>query len=156
MGAVAASAIFFALLPTPFAVALTVAVCGVVVLDGMRLPVVTEGNGAWRWLPWMIWLLALLGCPIATRVVEFYRSVGAPGFCGPLATLQLVDGLVLAHLAIFVVASIAVVVLTRGPRRWLAWTAMVVIGIVAFIFIERFWGTPTFGAFPTPPIGEIE
>lgn len=131
MGAVAASAVFFALCPWFFAAALAVAVCGVVFLDGMRLPIVTDGTGARRWLPWVVWLLILLACPIATGVVaERNPHAGPPSEPMPWAT-RVVNGLFYGHLAVSAVAAIAVVVLTRGGWRWSAWAVILAIGAMA-------------------------
>ena len=68
MGAIAVSALAFAFLALPLSVALTVAVFGILVLQGMRA-LVTGGGGARRWLPWLLWSLALLACPVAIAVV---------------------------------------------------------------------------------------
>ena len=131
MGAIAVSALAFAYLPPILSVALTVTVFGILVLSRMRLPLVTSGGGVWRWLPWVLWSLALMACPVAITVVGTTHGVphetyiNSAFFPGPLPWIhRVVDGLCFAHLGISVVASVAVVVLTRGGYRWLAWAAI--------------------------------
>jgi hypothetical protein len=127
MGAIAGLALAFAFLPTLLSVALTVAVVGVLALEGMRLPLITSGSGPHRWLPWVIWTLALLTCPVAMYAIgALYRRVGPPSY--DVVAARVVEALGLAHLVVSVVASIAVVILTRGFFRWLAWAAVIVIG----------------------------
>jgi hypothetical protein len=135
MGAIAAAALSFALLPMDLAVALTVAVCGVVVLDGMRLPVVTDKGGVWTWLSWAVWLLFLMACPIAIGVVAaITRPSGPPTLSGPLPwAARIIEGLGYAQAAVSVAAAITVVVLTRGVRRWLAWAGILLVGALAWL-----------------------
>jgi hypothetical protein len=135
MGAIATAALSFALLPMDLAVALTVAVCGVVGLDGMRVPVVTDRGGVWTWLPWVVWLLFLMACPIAIGVVAAINPPsGPPRFSGPLPrAARIVEGLGYAHAAVSVAAAITVVVLTRGVRRWLAWAGILLVDALAWL-----------------------
>ena len=130
MGAVAASAVFFALFPPSFAATLAITVCGVVLLEGMRLPIVTEGDGARRWLPWVAWLLILLACPIATEVVAARYPHAGPPSGWPWAT-HVVQGLFGGQIAVSAMAAIAVVVLARGLWRWMAWAVILAIGAMA-------------------------
>jgi hypothetical protein len=141
MGAIAAAALGFALLPMPFAAALACAVCGVVVLDGMRLPIVTKRGGARSWLPWAVWLLFLVSCPIATWVVAAVDpSIGPPAFGGPLPwAARVVERLGDAQVVVSVVAAVAVVVLTRGMRRWLAWAGILLVGVFAWLLCLHAW-----------------
>src|SRR4051812_38224269 len=69
MAVIAALALTFAFLPIGLSVMWAVAVVGILVLQGLRLPLVTDGGGVRRWLPWMIWSLALAVCPIAVAIV---------------------------------------------------------------------------------------
>jgi hypothetical protein len=131
MVAVAAVALVFAVLPMAFAVPLAIAVFGIIVLDGMHLPIVTDWDGRWGWLPWVLWLSALAACPVAMIVVAV-THVSPPHPSGPPPwAFHLVGGLFTAHLAVSVVAAIAVVVLARGGWRWLFWAALLPIGVMA-------------------------
>jgi hypothetical protein len=134
VGAIAVSALAFAYLPPVLSVALTVTVFGILVLQGMRLPLVTSGGGVWRWLPWVLWSLALMACPVAITVVGTTHSVPHEMYicaaAGPLPWIhRVVDGLCFVHFVVSVVASVAVVVLTRGGHRWLAWAAILAHGV---------------------------
>lgn len=133
LGAIAASALAFATLPLILSVPSVAALLGVLALQGMRLPVITERRGARRWLPWVAWSVLLAACPVAmVAVAELYPYTGPPAFNGlrPWAA-RVVDGLVIAHLAASVAAAMAVVVLSRGGVRWLAWAMIVVVGLLA-------------------------
>jgi hypothetical protein len=133
MAVIALLALAFAFLPVLLSAALAVTVVGILVLQGLRLPPITDGGGVRRWLPWVLWSLALATCPIATGVVgTVYEHTGPPAFSGarPWAA-RVVDGLAFAHLGVSVVASVAVVVLTRSGYRWLAWAAILAIGVFA-------------------------
>jgi hypothetical protein len=136
MGAIAGLALTFAVLPTPLSVALAVTVLGILVLEGMQLSPVTIRGGAWRWLPWVVWFLALMACPTAIAVIGIvYEHIGPPLFNSPRPwAARVVDSLGLAHFAISFIASLAVVVLTRGALRWAAWAAIVAIGLFAALF----------------------
>jgi hypothetical protein len=131
MGAVAVMALAFASLPWVLSVALAVAMSGILGAQGLRLPLVTEGGGMRRWLPWALWCLALAASPAAMIVVGgVYQRTGPPAFTGPRPwATRVVDGLCYAHLVASVVASVSVVLLGRGGVRWLAWVAILVIGI---------------------------
>jgi hypothetical protein len=136
LGAVAGLALAFATLPVGLSMPLAVAVSGILALQGMRLPVITEGGGARRWLPWAAWSLMLAVCPVAIAVVgELFPRVGPPVFTGPRPwAARVVDSLVSSHIAASVVAAMAVVVLTRGGYRWLAWAAIVLVAPITGLF----------------------
>ena len=135
-------AIAFALLPLALFVGLAVTVAvtaavtwiSVLVYDGLRLPVVTDGGRVRRCLPcWVVWFLMLVTCPIAiTYIGEAYRHTGPPDFGHqfplPWAYLM-VRRLAVAHVGVTVIAWFAVLVLTRGYRRWLAWAVILVVGV---------------------------
>jgi hypothetical protein len=132
MGAIASSALAFAILPTELSVALAVTVFGILVLLGMHLPLVTRGGGVWGWLPWVLWFLALAACPVAITVVgALYEYHGPPDYNRWAA--RLVHGLGYAQLGVSVVSSVAVIALTRGSYRWLAWAAILAIGVVTVV-----------------------
>jgi hypothetical protein len=46
---------------------------------------------------------------------------------------RVVEWLGLAHLGIMVIASVVVVVLTAGSYRWLAWAAILAVGVLGFL-----------------------
>lgn len=133
MVAIGALSLAFAFLPTILSSALAVAVVGNLILQGMRPAVLSDRGGTWRWLPWVIWSLALATCPIATAVVgTLYEHTGPPATAGPRPwAARVVDGLMFAHLGVSVVASVVVVILTRGVHRWLAWAAILAILVFA-------------------------
>ncbi len=135
MGAIAVSALAFALLPIPLSAALAVAVCGVVVLDGMRLPVVGE-DGVRGWVFLLLWFLALIACPVAICVVD---AVTLHVVYNELWVVRLVEGLGYAQLVVSVVASISVVVLVRGQGRWVAWAAILAVG--AWTWLASLWAS---------------
>ena len=116
--------------------AVTVAVTwiSVLVYDGLRLPVVTDGGRVRRsFLCSAVWLLMLLPCPIAISYIgEAYRHTGPPDFGHrfPRPWAYIVVGeLASAHFVATVIAWFAVLVLTRGYRRWLAWAVILVVGV---------------------------
>ncbi len=133
-----AFAFAFACLPIDLFVglAVTVAVTWISVLgyDGLRLPVMTDGGHVRRWLPpWVVWSLMLVTCPIAISYIgEVYRHTGPPDFGHqfplPWAYLM-VRRLAVAHLGVTVIAWFAVLVLTRGYRRWLAWAVVLAVSV---------------------------
>jgi hypothetical protein len=145
MGAIAGLALAFAFLPTSLSCAIAVTVLGILALEGMRLPLVTSGGGVWRWFPWVIWSLALTLCPVAIAFVgALFEHHGPPDY-HRLET-RVVDGLGLAQLGVLVIASIAVVVLTRGSYRWLAWAAVLAIGALTVVLHLGAWMATT-GAY---------
>jgi hypothetical protein len=133
MVAIAALAFAFAFLPIELSGALAVAVFGILVLQGLRLPLITDADGVRRWLPWVLWSLSLAACPVAITVVgTVFEHTGPPAFNGPRPwAARVVDRLCYAHLWVSAVASIAVVVLSRGGYRWLAWASILGIGVLA-------------------------
>jgi hypothetical protein len=133
MGAIAVSAIGFAFLPMPFSAAVAVAVCGTVLLDGMRLPVVGEGGQRGRNLL-VLWLVALMSCPIAACVVPVVANRAGRRWSLDW-TIRVIEGLAYAHLAVSVIAWILVVVLARGGGRWVARAAILTIGVWAFVMV---------------------
>jgi hypothetical protein len=129
MSAIAGLALAFAILPTPLSVAFAVTVLGILVLKGMHLPLVTRGDGVRSWLPWALWALALATCPVAIATVgELYEYHGSPD--QDRWAVHVVDRLGYAHLGVMVVASVAVILLTRGIYRWLAWALVLAIGVI--------------------------
>ena len=71
-------------------------------------------------------------CPIAIAVVgNVYEHHGPP--VNDCLAARVVDWLGLAHLGIMVIASVAVVVLTAGSYRWLAWAAILTVGVLGFL-----------------------
>jgi hypothetical protein len=113
MAVIAILGLGFAFLPILLSVVLAITMVGSLVLQGMRLPPVTDRRGVWKWLPWVLWSLALAACPIAIEVIgEEYVNTGPPALGGPLPwAARVVDNLGLAHLGVSVVASVSVVVL---------------------------------------------
>ena len=87
------------------------------------------------WFPWIVWFLALVACPVAISVIGVvYKHTGPPALNGPQPwAAAVVDGLAYAHIAVSVIAAVAVAVLTRGSFRWVAWLAILVIGAVASV-----------------------
>jgi hypothetical protein len=88
----------------------------------------------WCGLPWALWYFALAACPVAIALVSIHYSqvqVGALPFNKPRAALaiRILDALVFAHLAVSVVATWSVVLLVRPGRRWIAWGAILVVGV---------------------------
>ena len=51
----------------------------------------------------------------------------------------MVDGLFFVHLGVLVIASVAVVVLTQGGYRWLAWAAILANGVFAVLLYYLAW-----------------
>ena len=106
----------------------------VLVYDGLCLPVVTDGGRARRsFLCSAVWFLMLLPCPIAiTYIGEAYRHTGPPDFGHqfprPWAYLM-VERLASTHFGVTVVTWFAVLVLTRGYRRWLAWAVVLAVSV---------------------------
>lgn len=134
LGAIAGLALAFAILPLDLSVPLAVAVSGILALQGMRLPVITKRAGARRWLPWVAWSLMLAACPVAIGVVGvMYPRAGPPAFTGPRPwATRVVDALFYCQLAVSVAASWSVVFLVRDGRRWIAWGAIVAVGVFTF------------------------
>jgi hypothetical protein len=84
----------------------------------------------------VIWSLALAACPVAIVIVgAFNVHTGPPVYDGmPLPwAARVVDGLGIAQVCVSVIGSIAVVVLARGAYRWLAWLAIIVIGMTTAV-----------------------
>ncbi|MGP0067927.1 MAG: hypothetical protein ACLQGP_30580 [Isosphaeraceae bacterium] len=50
----------------------------------------------------------------------------------------MLERLFLAHLAIMVIASVAVVVLTAGSYRWWAWTAILAVGVLGRLLFDSY------------------
>ncbi len=135
MGGIAALGVAFAFLPMEYSVALAVTV-SVLVYDGLRLPVVTGGRGVRRWLPWVVWFLALAAWPVIIYVFgSLHRHTGTPNYgAGPQPWAYYVVGrLAFAHLCVSAIACLVVVVLTRGYRRWFAWAAILEIGAWTYL-----------------------
>ena len=135
MAAIAGMALAFAFLPTYLSFAVAVTVLGILVLDGLHPRLLTANGGVSVWFPWIVWLLALVACPVAITVIGVvYEHTGPPALNGPQPwAAGVVDGLAFAHLAVSFIAAVAVAVLTRGAFRWVAWLAILVIGAVAFV-----------------------
>ena len=132
MGAIAGSALAVASLPWFLSIPLVAAVFGILGLDGIHPPLVTSGDGVRRWVPWAVWSFGLAACPIAIAVVgTVYEYHGPPDY--DRWARRVVECLGLAHLGIMVIASIAVVVLTPGSYRWLAWVAILAVGLLGFL-----------------------
>jgi hypothetical protein len=134
MTSIAFLALAFAFLPTILSSAFAVSVLGILVLDGMHPPQVTSGCGARRWFPWVIWFLALTACPVAISVVGTVYTNHGPIAYDRVAT-RVVNGLGLAQLGVSVIASIAVVALTRRSFRWLAWAPILAIGAFTVVLL---------------------
>ncbi len=137
MVAIAVLAAGYAFLLQVLALPLTAIVLGVLVLKGFRLPIITEGPGVRRWLPWVIWSSMLVVCPVAVIVltaryghptVSF--TVVPPMDPGRAWALRMLNVACFVHMGLSVIAALAVVVLTRGYRRWIAWSAILFIGII--------------------------
>lgn len=131
--AVGILAFSFAYSTWEFSAALAVTIFGILLLKGLRVPVVTEWGGLWCWLPWVLWCLSLAACPVAILVISnVYPYDGPPPFARtrPWAT-RLVDALSYAHLGLSAVASMAVVLLVEEGFRWLAWGAIMLMGFFA-------------------------
>jgi hypothetical protein len=129
--AVGVLAVGFAFLPWALSGVMAVTISGILVLQGLRLPLLTGRGGMWCWLPWALWCLALATCPVAIIVVgNVYQHTGPPAFTGPRPwAARVVDALGSAHLGLSVVASMSVVVLVREGFRWIAWAAIVAVGV---------------------------
>lgn len=131
MGGIAALGLAFASLPMEYSVGLAVTGISVLVYDGLRLPVVTGGGGVRRWLPWVVCFLALAPWPVIFYVFgSLHRHTGTPNYGGgpqPWA-YYVVGRLAFAHLCVWAIAWLAVVVMTRGYRRWFAWAAILEMG----------------------------
>jgi hypothetical protein len=130
MGAAAGVAVGFAFLP--WLLSVPVAVLGIFVLGGIRVPLVKSGSGARRWLPWVLWSMALAACPVSITVVGALYEYQGPPIYDRFAK-RVVDGLSFAHLWVSVIASIAVMVLTRGSYRWLGWAVVVAVAMLTFV-----------------------
>jgi hypothetical protein len=132
MVAIASVALAFAFLPWLLSIPLASAVFGILAVDGMHPPVVTSGGGIRRWLPWAVWSLGLATCPVAIAVVgTLYEYHGRPPVYDRWPA-RVVDGLGLAQLGVMVIASVVVVVLTRGSYRWLAWAGVLAAGVLTW------------------------
>ena len=132
MGAIAGSALAFAFLPWLLSIPFVVAVFGILGLDAIHPPLVTSGGGVRRWVPWVLWSLGLATCPVAIAVVgNVYEYHGTPVY-DRWAT-RVVEWLGLAHLGVMVIGSVVVVVLTAGSYRWLAWAAILAVGVLGFL-----------------------
>ena len=129
--AIAILAIAFAFLPIVLSLALTVTVLGILTLKGLRVPRITDGVGVRRWLPWVFWSLMLAACPVAIWVVSIaFPHYGPPALYGPRPwAAQVVDILCDVHLGVSIVASVSVVFLARDGYRWLAWAAILAVGL---------------------------
>ncbi len=53
---------------------------------------------------------------------------------------RVLERLILAHLGIMVIASVAVVVLTAGSYRWWAWAAILVVAVLGFLLFRSYHG----------------
>ena len=51
---------------------------------------------------------------------------------------RMLERLILAHLGIMVIAAVAVVVLTAGSYRWLAWAAILAAGVLGFLLFDMY------------------
>ena len=133
MAGVAVTALILAAFPNVLGLSMAVTVFGILILQGMRLPLVTRGNGIRRWLPWAAWGMLLAACPAAMVVVGIaFPHVGQPAYVGPRPwAANVVDGLCAAHLGASVIASISVVLLAEGGSRWFAWAGVLAMGVVA-------------------------
>lgn len=133
MGGIAALGLAFASLPMELSVALAVTGISVLVYDGLRLPVVTGGRGGRRWLPWVVWFLALAAGPVIIYVFgSLHKHTGPPAYGVPQPWPYYVVGrLASAHGYVSVIAWFSVIVLTRGYRRWFAWAAIFEMGVLA-------------------------
>lgn len=132
MASIGALGLAFAFLSGILSASMAAVVLGILVLEGLRVPLVTEKRGKWKWLAWVIWSVALATAPIATGVVgALYEHTGPLGFTAsrPWAA-DLVDALGMVHLGVSVVAAILVVVLTQGRYRWLAWAVILAVGVL--------------------------
>lgn len=127
---IAVIALTFAFLPAIAAVAWTVTLTGILVMQGLRLPVITEKGGLWRWVPWVVWLLVLGVCPFTILILGVVYEKQALGSFSP----DLVFWLVSAHVCVSIVAAISVVILARGVYRWVAWAA-IMLGIALTVVI---------------------
>lgn len=159
MGAIAGSALAFASLPWFLSIPLVVAVFGILGLDGIHPPLVTSGGGVRRWVPWAVWSLGLAACPIAIAVLgTVYKHGGPPVYDRWVASVlesrpghaqlrrgdqvydrwvgSVLERLILAHLGIMVIASVAVVVLTTDSYRWAAWAAILAVGMLGLLLFE--------------------
>ncbi len=132
LGSVAALAVAFAVLPWVLSIALAIAVCGVLALEGLPVPLITSGGRLWRWFPWIIWWVALAASPVMIVLIGYlFEWNGPPATFGPRPWAAcLVVSLFYTHLAVSVVTSWAVIFLVRGPGRWVAWGAIILVGII--------------------------
>ena len=135
MVAIVGLALAFAFLSKLLSLALAVTVLGILVVDGLHPRLVTAKGGVWAWFPWIVWFLALVACPVAISIIAIvYEHTGPPPWNGPRPwAARVVDGLAFAQAAVSVIAAVTVVVLTRGPFRWVAWLAILAIGAVAIV-----------------------
>jgi hypothetical protein len=145
MIAIAILAFAYAFLFPILAATLTVTLTGILVLKGLRLPIITERPGVWRWLPWLAWLLMLVACPAAILVLdEQYHYPGGIqfAFVPPMDpdrawALRMLEPISNVHLGLSVVAAVSVVVLARGYRSWLAWAGTLLVGLVTIVLCFR-------------------
>ncbi|MFO0959720.1 MAG: hypothetical protein U0800_20165 [Isosphaeraceae bacterium] len=142
MVASAALAVAFSFLHVVLSLTLAISVLGVLALLGLRLPVITDRGGVMRWLPWVLWSLALLTCPGATFVMgNIYHHTSTRAIsAGPTPRAAVVvERLFFVHLGVSSIAAMAVVVLTRGGYRWSAWAIIVLMIGVAFMACLVAW-----------------
>jgi hypothetical protein len=140
---VAILAFSFAFLWKIFAGAMVVVVLGVYAAKGLRWPVITDRPGVWRWLPWVVWFSMLLVCPVAIGVVEghFPYSEHPHGSQVRLRAGKLVEAFGYTHLGLSTLAAVAVVVLTRGYYRWLAWAAILLVGVFTLKLVAEVYSS---------------
>jgi hypothetical protein len=133
---IVATAIAFALLPVVLAALFAVTAIGVLGIESLRLPVVTERSRIREWLYWSIWSVSLLICPFAISFIEaVYRHRGPlpPNMAQLDWASDMVGGFFVAHLCISVISSLAVVVLARGVDRLAAWAGVLIVGFYTML-----------------------
>ncbi len=137
MVAIAVLAGGYAFLFKGLALILMVTMLGVLVLKGLRLPIITEGQGVRKWLPWVVWSSMLVVCPVAVIVLKaryghptISFTVVPPMDPGRAWALEMLNVFCYVHVGLSIIAAIAVVVLTRGYGRWIAWAGILFIGII--------------------------
>jgi hypothetical protein len=96
-----------------------------------------------QWLPWVLWCLTLVACPIAIAVLGTLYERHVPLHLGPLGfneplpwPTRVVESLIPTLLVVSVIASTHVFWLARGKTRWLAWG--VVVALLAFTWLLGF------------------
>ncbi len=124
----------FVVLAVTVVVTVAVTWISVLVYDGLRLPVVTDRGRVRRsFLCAAVWFLMLVTCPIAISYIgEAYRHTGPPDFAHEFPTpwaFLMVGRLASAHFWVTIIAWFAVLVLTRGYRRWLAWAVVLAVSV---------------------------